>query len=162
MDVAKGLQHIHESGVIHRDIKPSNIVLTEKGESKIADFGLACTINQGYSGCHGLVGTKEYADPDAIKYPHRYTPKTDVYAFAIVLNIMLSGNFPFVISKSIDILVAKLTNSLKMSPTKKATEPMRTLLSQCLKFHAKNRPEDAEVIATPDSVNQSELAIRRN
>ena len=39
--IARGVQHAHEHGIVHRDLKPENILVTEAGEPKVADFGMA-------------------------------------------------------------------------------------------------------------------------
>src|SRR3712207_9419513 len=60
-DVASGLTHAHERGIIHRDIKPRNILLDERGSPKLADFGIARALDETY------LGTLAYSSPEQLR-----------------------------------------------------------------------------------------------
>jgi len=93
--IASGLQAAHEKDVTHRDIKSSNIMVTDKGQVKIMDFGLAKVRGGAQFTKVGMtLGTAAYMSPEqaqGLKTDHR----TDIWAFGVVLYEMLTGKMPF-------------------------------------------------------------------
>jgi beta-lactam-binding protein with PASTA domain len=94
--VLAALEHAHEQGIVHRDIKPENVMVTRKGEVKVADFGLARAFADArISQAPGTVtGTVQYLAPEQIE-GDRADPRTDLYATGIVLFELLTGEVPF-------------------------------------------------------------------
>ncbi|MFQ5605818.1 MAG: FlgO family outer membrane protein [bacterium] len=93
--IASGLQAAHEKGIIHRDIKSSNIMITDDGQVKIMDFGLAkLTGRTQLTRTGSTMGTVAYMSPEqteGLETDHR----TDIWAFGVVLYEMLTGQLPF-------------------------------------------------------------------
>jgi eukaryotic-like serine/threonine-protein kinase len=95
-EVAAGLAHAHERGVVHRDLKPSNVLFDDEGRAKLADFGIArMTAGEGTLTEAGTVlGTAAYISPEqAAGLPA--TAASDVYSFGVLLYRMLTGRLPF-------------------------------------------------------------------
>jgi serine/threonine-protein kinase len=97
--VASALQRAGELGIIHRDIKPENILLTRKGEVKVADFGLARflegdrpALNLTRSGV--TMGTPLYMSPEQVE-GKPVDGRTDIYSFGVTCYHMLVGQPPF-------------------------------------------------------------------
>ena len=65
-ELLAGLQYLHETGRIHWDIKPANILLTDKGEIKIADFGVSAELSRTLTNRDTLVGTPNWMAPEML------------------------------------------------------------------------------------------------
>ncbi len=85
LDVASGLAHAHEQGLIHRDIKPANLILDNHGKVWITDFGLAKVIDytRSISLTGEAVGTPRYMAPEQMR--GKADPRSDIYSLGITL-----------------------------------------------------------------------------
>jgi predicted Ser/Thr protein kinase len=103
-DVAAGLAHAHERGLVHRDLKPANILFDAEGRAKIADFGIARMRGTGTLTEAGTVlGTASYLSPEqAAGRPAG--PTSDVYSFGVILFRMLTGSLPFTADSAIALI----------------------------------------------------------
>jgi serine/threonine-protein kinase len=96
--IASALQRASELGFVHRDVKPENILLTRKGEAKLADFGLSrCftseqPLNITQSGV--TMGTPLYMSPEQV-HGKPVDPRSDIYSFGATCFTMLAGHPPF-------------------------------------------------------------------
>lgn len=94
--VCSGLQHAHNQGIIHRDLKPGNLFLTQDGQIKLGDFGIARDTYSADLTSEGLtVGTHAYMPPEQIVGEANITGKADLYSLGCVLFELLTGNKPF-------------------------------------------------------------------
>ncbi|KAL3381604.1 hypothetical protein AABB24_001628, partial [Solanum stoloniferum] len=92
LGAARGLEYLHKHNIIHRDIRPNNILITHDHESLLGDFGLAKAAfdESQHSSGNNVVGTFGYMAPEYAA-SGKFSTKTDVYAFGVVLLQLITG-----------------------------------------------------------------------
>jgi len=109
--ISRGLQAAHEQGVIHRDIKPQNVLIDQKGEVKLMDFGIARMAEADAMTQQGLVvGTPHYMSPEQVQ-GKQMEASTDVYSMGIMMYEMVCGQRPFDSQSLTAVLTAHITEA---------------------------------------------------
>ncbi len=97
--LAVALQEAHESGIVHRDLKPSNIMINQRGEPVILDFGLARRLDRGdarLTRSGQPLGSPAYMSPEQVSgHGELMGPGCDVYSLGVILYQLLAGRLPF-------------------------------------------------------------------
>ncbi|MEV4712184.1 Stk1 family PASTA domain-containing Ser/Thr kinase [Micromonospora sp. NPDC049374] len=97
-DICAALDFSHRHGIIHRDIKPGNVMLTQTGQVKVMDFGIARALASGattMTQTSAVIGTAQYLSPEQAR-GEAVDARSDVYAAGCVLFELLCGHPPFV------------------------------------------------------------------
>ncbi|MBO4631621.1 MAG: protein kinase [Lentisphaeria bacterium] len=145
--VAEALQAAAEQKIVHRDIKPDNIMLTRRGEVKLADLGIARNTddNVQLTKSHVMMGTPAYLAPEQAKDAHSVDVRADIYSLGATLYEMLTGEIPYPGKNTYDIL-AKLVSEPVPDPrsvTDTISAPTARLVMRMLAKTAKQRPGSA-------------------
>jgi predicted Ser/Thr protein kinase/tetratricopeptide (TPR) repeat protein len=100
--VCETVQYAHQKGVIHRDLKPENVLVDERGQPKVVDFGVARVTDGDLRATHPgtdtgqLVGTLPYMSPEQVQGdPRSLDTRSDVYALGVLCYELLSGRLPY-------------------------------------------------------------------
>ncbi len=121
LDAARGLEHIHDQGIIHGDIRPSNILFSHRGRARLADLGTSWALTSSETG-GALMARSVFSAIDAVRYasPEQaqgLTPdhKSDVYSLVLVLTEALSGRVPFESDDPEYTQMAKMSRQLDLA-----------------------------------------------
>ena len=113
IQVAEALKEAHRRGIVHRDVKPQNILVTESGDVKVADFGIARAVSSATLTRTGIVlGSVHYMSPEqALGLP--VGPRSDLYSLGAVLYEMLTGEPPYDAENPISIAMKHVDGYLR-------------------------------------------------
>lgn len=93
--ILSAVGYCHTFNICHRDLKPENILLTEDGNIKIADFGMAALRQTDNHWLNTSCGSPHYAAPEVISGSRYQGHKVDIWSMGVILYAMLSGTLPF-------------------------------------------------------------------
>ena len=148
--VAHAVHHAHQRGILHRDLKPRNILIDQRGEPQIADFGLAKLLQKDETTqTDGMLGTPLYMAPEQIVgHSKDLTTAADVYALGGILYTMLTAQPPFAGGTGLQVM-RKVVEEEPQKPGSVQAGVDRDLETICLKCLAKRPQEryDAEGLA---------------
>ena len=141
VDVAAALDAAHRQGMVHMDVKPGNVLITEDGQVKLADFGIAKALKDGsetdYTVEDGTVmGTATYLSPEQAQ-GRKVGPRSDVYSLAVVLYEMIAGQPPFTGESAVEI-ARKHVEQVPQSPRVFGVEVAQSLEAITFKGLAKD------------------------
>ena len=94
IEVSEGLAHAHKRGVFHRDIKPGNIYITNSGQVKILDFGLARIASSDMTKSGSVMGTPNYMSPEQIRGT-QVDNRSDIFSAGATFYELLTYRKPF-------------------------------------------------------------------
>jgi formylglycine-generating enzyme required for sulfatase activity/tRNA A-37 threonylcarbamoyl transferase component Bud32 len=132
--LARAMQAAHDKKVIHRDLKPANVLLTESGELKISDFGLAKKIDEtGQTASGVIVGTPSYMAPEQAGGQSKdIGPAADIYALGAILYELLTGRPPFKAATPLDTVLQVISDE-PVPPRRLQSKTPADLETICLK-----------------------------
>ena len=140
--VLTALEYSHKAGIIHRDIKASNIMVTEEGQVKVMDFGIARAISDSsatQAHTSGIVGTAQYFSPEQAR-GEAVDARTDLYSTGVLLYEMLAGRPPFKGDTAVSVAYQHVSEKV-VSPSEHNPEITPELDQVVLNALAKDRDE---------------------
>ncbi len=124
--IAEAVEYAHQRGVLHRDLKPSNILLDDRGEPRLVDFGLAKAFDTrrdaqqrlSISQPGQLIGTLAYMPPEQARGQiERISVRTDVYALGAIGYEMVTGRLPCLVDDALDAVLVRITTQDAKAPS---------------------------------------------
>ncbi len=144
--VCEGLAEAHELGVIHRDLKPQNIMIDEKSNAKVMDFGIARSVEApGVTHTGMMIGTPDYISPEQAE-GEEADQRSDIYALGVILFEMVTGSVPFKGDSALSVAL-KHKAQLPQDPRKlnpEISEDMSRLILVCMEKDRERRYQRAE------------------
>jgi TolB-like protein/tRNA A-37 threonylcarbamoyl transferase component Bud32 len=150
--VARAVEYAHSRGVLHRDIKPGNILLNDRSEPLVSDFGLAKLLDGNNDLTRSLTtfGTAGFIAPEQVGHAAvDFTPVADVYSLGAVLFNVLAGRPPFLGPNPVSVIrQASETQAPKLrSLAPSLDRDLETICARCLERDPKGRYQSAGDLA---------------
>ena len=150
--VARAVEYAHGRGVLHRDLKPGNILLDDRGEPLVSDFGLAKWLdaNKDITKSLTAIGTAGYIAPEQAEGTAAdLTPTADVYSLGAILFGLLAGRPPFLGDNPLSVIrLASETSAPKLRTLAPSLDrDLETICARCLERDPKARYESAGDVA---------------
>ncbi|MBL9003087.1 MAG: protein kinase [Myxococcales bacterium] len=111
---AIGLQAAHDVGIVHRDVKPHNMLVDEKGQVKLVDFGVARVaggVSEGMTATNEALGTLHYMAPEVLS-GKPVDARADIYSLGLVLYHLLTGHPPFQSESAVGVAMKQISEPL--------------------------------------------------
>lgn len=140
--VLTALEFSHRAGVIHRDIKSANVMITDQGQVKVMDFGIARAVSDSsatMAQTSGIMGTAQYFSPEQAK-GESVDSRTDLYSTGVLLYEMLAGRPPFKGDTAVSVAYQHVSEAV-IPPSQFNDQISRELDAVVLRALAKDRVE---------------------
>ncbi len=151
IQVAEGLQAVHEAGIVHRDLKTPNIMRDSRGAVRLMDFGIAKNVEDPQATtatvAGQIVGTPEYMSPEQVR-GETLDARSDLYALGIVVYELFTADVPFHGQTPVATLFLQLEQPPPLaSPGKRMPAPLVPVLERVLSKRREDRQASAAELA---------------
>jgi serine/threonine protein kinase/tetratricopeptide (TPR) repeat protein len=155
--LAEGLSHAHQRGIVHSDLKPANVLITDDGVPMLLDFNLSRDSAASQKNTLFVGGTLPYMSPEhlrAIRDNGLVTAQSDVYSLGVLAYEMLTGLRPFAdqlgeFDDTVDVLIADRrrtpTSVCELNP--QVSAGLASIVQHCLEFEPSTRYQSADQLA---------------
>ena len=159
--ISSAMAEVHKEGIVHRDIKPANVLINDKGEAILMDFGIAKDYKSNEIQMTletQTMGTPHYMSPEQIEATSKVTAAADIYSLGITFYEMLSGVRPINGKTLREILVKHATEIPEPVTSQNEAVPtsISSLIERMLAKEASDRPQNGEqlVKALTEAISQ--------
>ena len=146
LDAARGLQYIHQRGIVHRDIKSLNLLVDQSGVCKVSDFDLSARTDG--SPMRPTLGTVPWTAPEVLSGAE-HTTASDVYSFGIVLWECASRREPFAKAPAVAPLISMVRSGIRPSPElcdRNTPQAYISLMERCWHGDPAQRPTLSQIV----------------
>ncbi len=146
--ILEALDYSHQRGIVHRDIKPANIMITDKGDVKVMDFGIARAMDDlgaTLTSTWNVVGTAQYLSPEQALGEIADTP-TDIYSTGCLLYELLTGRPPYSGETPVSIAYQHVSGAL--IPARQVQPDLPESVEVLLTVALAKKPEDRYISAS--------------
>ncbi|KAJ1692581.1 hypothetical protein LUZ63_009279 [Rhynchospora breviuscula] len=144
LDIAKGMDYLHQHNIIHRDLKTANILIDEKETVKIADFGVA-RVKSSSGIMTAETGTYRWMAPEVIEHK-QYDQKADVFSFGVVLWELLTQKVPYEYLTPLQAAIGVVQKGLRPVIPKGTNPKLTELMEKCWRQDPVKRPDFARIV----------------
>lgn len=144
--ICRGLSAAHSEGIIHRDMKPANVLLSDTGEVKVTDFGLARAASA-HTQSATLLATLSHVSPELVSGAPADS-RSDIYALGIMIYQMLTGRLPYAETNAAALMKHHLDSPMPV-PSHSVpglADDLDELVQWCTEKDPEKRPQDASLL----------------
>lgn len=147
--IASALWEIHKKGIVHRDIKPSNIMVTNEGNPKLTDFGIAGIKDSSLTMTKEILGSPRYMSPEAFVSCRDTDARSDIFSFGLVAYEILTEQYAFS-GNNINQIIHAVCTEKPIRPStlnQEISTNLDKIIAQMLEKDPKERYKNCAVIA---------------
>ena len=144
IDIARGMEYIHDKCLIHRDLKSFNILLDENKRARIADFGLVRV--KSFEPSTGMIGTPQWMAPEVMMCSPTYDQKVDVYSYGILMWELLTSEKPYAKIPPAKLPTMIVKDNLRPTIPESTPKMLEKLIKNCWDADPIKRPTFTQIL----------------